>query len=290
MVAVPETPDPTLYAIPFFLVSLLVELALTRRARSRAADVIGYEDRRDTWASLAMGVGSIPFVALINLATYLLASVLWSHRLTDLGEGVLGWSVAMIGWDLGFYWHHRIEHEVRLFWACHVNHHSSRAYNLSTALRQPWTPYLGIALYPPLALVGVRPWMILFAGGLNLVYQFWIHTELVGKLPRAIELLFNTPSHHRVHHGANPAYIDRNYGGVLIVWDRLFGTFMEEDERVVFGLTKNIETYNPLRIAFHEYAAIGRDVARSRSLGEALGYVFRGPGWKPREASPAAST
>lgn len=289
MALVPHVPDPSLYAIPFYLVSLPLEWLLVRRALARGGDLVGHKDWRDTCANLAMGLGSVPFVALINLATFLLAEVLWSHRLIDLGEGVLGWSVAMIGWDLGFYWHHRIEHEVRFFWACHVNHHSSRTFNLSTALRQPWTPFLGIALYPPLALLGVRPWMILFSGGLNLVYQFWIHTEAVGKLPRAIELVFNTPSHHRVHHGANPAYLDRNYGGVLIVWDRLFGSFAEEDERVVYGLTRNIATYNPLRIAFHEYAAIGRDVARSRSIGEALGYVLRGPGWKPTEVSAARS-
>ncbi len=286
----PTTPDPTLYAIPFYVVSMLAEWAILRRAQRRGGDLLGYGNWRDTLASLAMGLGSVPFVALINLATYLLAVVLWRHRFVDLGEGVLGWSAAMIGWDFGFYWHHRIEHEVRLFWACHVNHHSSRAYNLSTALRQPWTPFLGIALYPPLALVGVHPWMILFAGGLNLVYQFGIHTEYVGKLPRAIELVLNTPSHHRVHHGSNPCYLDKNYGGILIVWDRLFGSFEDEGERVVFGLTKNIATYNPLRIAFHEYAAIGRDLARSRSIAEAFGYVFRGPGWQPAEAAPARSS
>ena len=277
----PHVPDPSLYAIPYYFAAMLVEWLIVRRWRARGADLLGHDDRRDTLASLAMGVGSIPFVALINLATYVLALALWPHRLLDLGEGALGWSAAMIGWDFGFYWHHRLEHEVRLFWACHVNHHSSQFYNLSTALRQPWTPYLGIALYPPLALLGVHPWMIMFAGGFNLIYQFGIHTEAVAKLPRAVELIFNTPSHHRVHHAANPQYLDKNYGGILIVWDRLFGTFAEEQERVVFGLTKNIATYNPVRIAFHEYAAIGRDVARSRSIGEAFCRVFRGPGWTP---------
>lgn len=266
---------------------MLVEWALLRRARGRGDDVIGHEDGRDTWASLAMGLGSVPFVALINIATFVLAGMLWPYRLTDLGAGPLAWGVAMIAWDHNYYWHHRIEHEVRLFWACHVNHHSSRAYNLATALRQPWTPVLGIVLYPPLALLGVRPWIILFAGGLNLIYQFWIHTEIIGKLPRAYELVFNTPSHHRVHHGANAGYLDKNYGGILILWDRLFGSFAQEDERVVYGLTRNIATYNPLRIAFHEYAAMGRDVARARSVGEALGYVFRAPGWKPAAAPPA---
>lgn len=120
--------------------------------------------------------------------------------------------------------------------------------------------------------------MILFAGGLDLVYQFWVHTEAVGTLPRVVELVFNTPSHHRVHHGKNPQYLDKNYGGILIVWDRLFGSFEQERERVVYGLTKDIDTYNPLRIAFHEYAAIGRDVMRARSTREALRLVFGPPG------------
>jgi len=279
--AVPHLPDPTLYAIPLFLLALIVEPSVLARARARGADVLGYPQWRDTAASLAMGVGSIFFVTAINLAVFLLAGALYPHRIVDVGSGPLGWAVAMVGWDFLFYWHHRFEHEIRLFWACHVNHHSSRYYNFSTALRQPWTPFLGIPLYPPLALLGVRPEMILIAGGLNLIYQFWVHTEAVGKLPRPIELILNTPSHHRVHHGKNPQYLDKNYGGILIVWDRLFRTFEEERERVVFGLTKDIDTYNPLRIAFHEYAAIGRDVARARSFGEALGRVFRGPGWKP---------
>ncbi|MBL9024614.1 MAG: sterol desaturase family protein [Myxococcales bacterium] len=279
----PHIPDPTLYAIPAFIAALLIESVLLRRLRARGRDVLGYM-ARDTWASLAMGVGSVVFVTLINTAVFLLAGKLYPHRVVDVGSGALGWVVAMLGWDFAFYWHHRWEHEVRLFWACHVNHHSSRYFNFSTALRQPWTPFLGIVLYPPLALVGVTPEMILIAGGLNLIFQFWVHTEAVGKLPRFVELVFNTPSHHRVHHGKNEQYLDKNYAGIFILWDRLFGTFEEERERVVYGLTHDIETYNPLRIAFHEYAAIGRDVARSRSFGEALNRTFRGPGWKPGDA------
>ena len=279
--AVPDAPDPTLYAIPFFLIAMLVESPLLRRMRGRGADVLGYAERRDTAASLGMGIGSVLFTTAINAAVFGLATLAWPHRLTDLGEGPLGWAVAMIGWDFAYYWHHRFEHEIRLFWACHVNHHSSRYYNLSTALRQPWTPVLGIVLYPPLALVGVKPWMILASGGFNLIYQFWVHTEAIAKLPRALEFIFNTPSHHRVHHGKNPQYLDKNYGGILILWDRLFRSFEEEKERVVYGLTKDIETYNPLRIAFHEYAAIGRDLRRARSLREALTYVFGRPGALP---------
>lgn len=289
----PDVPDPTVYAIPFFFTALFVEYWVLGRMRRAGRDVLGYDDRKDTLASLAMGVGSLVTVTAINTSVYWLAVWLWPHRLIDLGEGVVGFTVALIGWDFAYYWHHRWEHEVRLFWANHVSHHSSQKYNLSTALRQPWTPLLGIVLYPPLALIGVAPWMILVAGGFNLIYQFWVHTEAIGRFPSWFEYVFNTASHHRVHHGSNGRYLDKNYGGILIVWDRLFGTFEQEQERVVYGLTKNITTYNPLRIAFHEYAAIARDVRTARSAREVFGYVFGPPGWPhsvavARDAAAAA--
>ncbi len=282
----PDVPDPTLYAAPFFLLAIVLEVWVLRRQRSAGRDVLAYDDLKDTWASLAMGVGSLVTVTAINACVYWIAEWLWPHRLVDLGEGALGWAAAMVGWDFLYYWHHRWEHEVRLFWASHVSHHSSQKYNLSTALRQPWTPVLGIVLYPPLALLGVRPWMILVAGGFNLVYQFWVHTEAIGRMPRAFEWVFNTPSHHRVHHGSNGPYLDKNHGGIFIVWDRMFGTFEEERERVIYGLTKNIATYNPLRIGFHEYAAMFRDLARAKSLREAWGTTFGPPGW-PHSAAAA---
>ena len=280
----PDVPDPTVYAAPFFLLAIALEWWVLRRMRMAGRDVLGYDDVRDTWASLAMGVGSLVTVTAINTGVYWLSVWLWPYRFVDLGEGVVGFTVAMIGWDFAYYWHHRWEHEVRIFWANHVSHHSSQKYNLSTALRQPWTPFLGIILYPPLALIGVHPWMILVAGGFNLIYQFWVHTEAIGRFPRGYEWVFNTASHHRVHHGSNGRYLDKNYGGIFIVWDRMFGTFEEEKERVLFGLTKNITTYNPFRIGFHEYAAILRDVRKARTLREVHGYVLGPPGW-PHSAS-----
>ena len=221
---------------------------------------------------------------------FAIATWLWRFRLWDLGTGWLGWSVAIVGWDLSYYWQHRAEHEIRLLWACHVNHHSSQRYNLSTALRQPWTPWTHLLFYPAWALVGVRPWMIVAAEGFDLIYQFWVHTEAIDRMPRWFEAIFNTPSHHRVHHGSNNQYLDRNYGGILIVWDRLFGTFRAEDERVVYGLTKNIDTFNPFRIAFHEYAAIGRDVRATPRWRDRLRILVRGPGWQPEGATTGEPT
>jgi sterol desaturase/sphingolipid hydroxylase (fatty acid hydroxylase superfamily) len=269
-------PDPTLYALPVFAVALILERLVLARRIASGASLIGYRDGKDTLASLAMGVGSVFFVTLLHLGVFSIASALYPHRLFTPAPA-LAWVLAIVGWDFLYYWHHRFEHEVRLLWAAHVNHHSSRAYNFSTALRQPWTPWIGLVLFPPLALLGVRPEQILLAEGINLIYQFWVHTEAVDRLPAFVEAIFNTPSHHRVHHGKNPRYLDKNYGGILIVWDRLFRTFEPEGERVVYGITKDLSSYNPFVIAFHEYAAIARDVRRAGSVREALGLVFGRP-------------
>jgi sterol desaturase/sphingolipid hydroxylase (fatty acid hydroxylase superfamily) len=262
-------------AIPAFVVTMIVEAAWlpwSRRGRPY--------DPADSAASMSMGIGFLVIEGGWRLVELGFFTVAYRHRLLDVGEGVLGWTVAIVGWDFCYYVYHRAGHEVRLLWAAHVNHHSSQRYNLSTALRQTWTPFAGALFYLPLALAGVRPAMIVAAGAINLLYQYWIHTETIDRLG-PVEWIFNTPSHHRVHHGVNPQYIDRNYAGILIVWDRLFGSFEPEGERVVYGLTKNIETFNPLRIAFHEYRSIARDVASAKSWRQRLGFVFRHPGWQP---------
>ncbi|HEY4377440.1 MAG TPA: sterol desaturase family protein, partial [Acidimicrobiales bacterium] len=186
---------------------------------------------------------------------------------------------AILAWDFIYYWNHRLMHESRWMWAIHVVHHSSEHYNLSTALRQPVLDVLGAFVpYGALSAAGFRPDVIETARGVNLLYQYWIHTETIPKLG-AIEEVFNTASHHRVHHGSNRQYLDRNHGSILIIWDRLFGTFEREDEPVVYGLTKNIHTYSPARIATHEHADMLRDVRASTSWSDRLGFVLRGPGW-----------
>ena len=200
----------------------------------------------------------------------------------DLGGGLAATVGALLAWDFIYYWNHRIQHESRWLWAIHVVHHSSERYNLTTALRQPVADVFGMFVpYGVLAFLGFRPRVIENARAINLIYQFWIHTEAIDRLGRAEEVL-NTPSHHRVHHGVQSQYLDRNHGGILIIWDRLFGTFQREGERVRYGLTKNIETFNPLRIATHEYADIIRDVRRSTTWRERLAHVFAHPGWGKR--------
>jgi sterol desaturase/sphingolipid hydroxylase (fatty acid hydroxylase superfamily) len=205
---------------------------------------------------------------------------MWRHRvLPDLGNGIVGWTAAIVGWDFIYYWNHRFMHESRFMWAIHVVHHSSEHYNLSTALRQPVADVLGtFAPYGVLALFGVRPELILQARGWNLLYQYWIHTDTIRSLG-PLEQVVNTPALHRVHHGTNRRYIDRNHGSILIIWDRLFGTYQPEDETVIYGLTTNIDTYNPAIVATHEHRDMLDDVRRSKTWNERLSYVLRGPGW-----------
>ena len=209
----------------------------------------------------------------------------WTSRfaVADIGWVWLAWPVCFVLDDLAYYWFHRSAHRVRWFWASHVVHHSSQHYNLSTALRQTWTGFLSLAFLfrLPLFLVGFEPAMVFFCAGLNLVYQFWIHTEVVGRLPRAVEAVMNTPSHHRAHHGRNPRYLDTNYAGVFIVWDRLFGTFEAErdDDAPRYGLVAQLGDFNVVKAAFHEWVGIARDVWTAPGWRAKLGYMLREPGW-----------
>ncbi len=214
------------------------------------------------------------WLSLVNVGS------LWEHRIVK--EPRSGWkalTAAILGWDFIYYWNHRFMHTSRYMWAVHVVHHSSERYNLSTALRQPVADALGTFVpYGALCLAGIPPAMVETARGVNLVYQYWIHTETIPKLG-PIESVFNTASHHRVHHGSNRQYLDRNHGSILILWDRMFGTFEPEDDRVVYGLTKNLRSFNWATVMFHEHAEMLRDVSRSTSWRERLNFVLRGPGW-----------
>lgn len=273
-------PDPVTYAIPVFVLLIVAEMVygrLTGRVR--------YEPR-DTAASLLMGLGSTVAGALFAAATLALGFFVWEqYRLLDIPRTWWAFLLAFVLDDLRYYWFHRLAHRVRWFWASHVIHHSSQHYNLSTALRQTWTGFFSATwLFKlPLFLIGFDPLLIAFVGGLNLIYQFWIHTEAIHRFPRWFEAVFNTPSHHRVHHATNPDYLDANYAGTLIVWDRLFGTFVPErpEERCRYGIVKNLRSFNPLVVAFHEWLGIARDLARARSIRQAVGYVFGPPGWSP---------
>ncbi len=273
--------DLTVLAIPAFLALLALEYWAARR---RGRDI---QETRDTATSLSLGVGSVVIGAGWKLAVAGLYVGVHEATPFALGDGPWVFVAALVVVDLAYYWFHRLHHEVRVLWASHVPHHSSQRYNLSTALRQSWTPFTGLPFYLPLALL-FSPAQIATAYGINLLYQFWIHTELIDRLG-PFEWIFNTPSHHRVHHGANVQYLDRNYAGILIVWDRLFGSFEPEGERVRYGLTRNIERFHPVYAAFHEFVAVFRDAARAGSLRDAVGTLLRPPGWKPGGAGATAT-
>ena len=275
------------YAIPFFVLLLVVE-GLTYRNLQHDGHV-GYE-LRDTRTSLAMGIGNVAVNVVWKLAVVAVYAALYELTPLRLDPGDWWvWVLLFFADDLAYYAFHRVSHECRVFWASHVVHHSSQHYNLSTALRQTWVPMTYLPFWLPLPLLGFAPWMVLLAQSWSLIYQFWLHTERVGRLPRPLEAILNTPSHHRVHHGANEQYLDRNYGGILVIWDRLFGSFEPEGERVRYGLTTNIDTFNPLRVAFHEYIALGRDLRAARSWRVRWNLLVRGPGYEPPATSAAAT-
>jgi sterol desaturase/sphingolipid hydroxylase (fatty acid hydroxylase superfamily) len=274
-----DLPNPVAYAIPVFILLLAVEIIAGRRT-GRARYTL-----KDASASLTMGLGYVIIATLLAGVFGTVYALTYEHRLFDFGFAWWAFPAAFLLDDFLYYWWHRWSHEVRWFWANHVGHHSSRHYNLSTALRQPWTStFTGLLfLWVPMVWLGFHPLLIAFVGGLNLVYQFWIHTEMIRRMPRWFEAVFNTPSHHRVHHATNPRYIDANYAGVFIIWDRLFGTFVAErdDDPCTYGIIKNLKSHNPLVIAFHEWAAIFRDWFGVRSAREWWGYTFGPPGWSP---------
>lgn len=285
-------------SIPLFFLLIAAELLfaqLGRRPFYRLNDSIS-----------DLSAGTISQVAGVFTKVLLLGAYLWTfehlrvQRVTPVPEWpegtwrsaggvwqwpvILAWSAAFIAVDFAYYWFHRVSHEVNLFWAGHVVHHSSEEYNLAVALRQSAVGgLLSWIFYVPLAVLGM-PWELFAVSyALNLVYQFWIHTRAIDRLPRWCEAVFNTPSHHRVHHGVNPEYQDRNYAGVFIVWDRWFGTYTPERQEPVYGLTTPLRSWNPLWVQVHQYVAIARNVWRAANWRERWQYVFGSPAWRPME-------
>ena len=271
-----KLPNPVDYAVPFFILLIVIEMFWARR---RAP---GKYEPRDTLVSLSFGLGSTVAGLIFGGAIYALMLKVWELRPITVPWTWWAWALCFVLDDFLYYVFHRSAHRVRWFWASHVNHHSSQHYNLSTALRQTWTGWLAMSFVfkLPLAAIGFPPAMILFCTGVNLIYQFWIHTEAIKRFPRWFEAVMNTPSHHRVHHATNPRYLDANYAGVFIVWDRMFGTFVAEvdDEPIRYGIVRQLGTFNLLYAVFHEWIGIAKDVW-SAPWRHKLSYLWREPGW-----------
>ena len=275
----PYFPPIIIYAIPFFVFAMLLEffVASAKNLKSYTA--------KDAFSSIAMGLGNV-FIGFLSKLFVFAALYFVYENLRIFTIPISWWSFMILFFldDFSYYWFHRTSHENRFFWASHVVHHSSKHYNLSTALRQTWTgSFYSFIFWLWLPLIGFRPGMIIFQMSISLLYQFWIHTELIQKMPKWIELFFNTPSHHRVHHGSNPIYLDKNHAGILIIWDKLFGTFQPElkSEKVQYGLVVNIKTYNPIFIAFNEWGALFKDLnTKNISVRDRIKYLYKPPGWK----------
>lgn len=275
--------NPTLVAAPFFIASMVIEL-IAYRVLETDDDDHGYSGV-DSRTSILMGFGSLVSSALFKAGT-LVAFVAVSVYITPWHlptDTWWYWIALILGLDLAFYLNHRFVHRVRIGWAAHQAHHSSEYFNFSTALRQKWNPWADAFFWLPFPLLGFVPWTLYVAFGFNLVYQFFTHTEKIGTMGRPIEFIMNTPSHHRVHHGSDPEYLDKNYAGIFIVWDRMLGTFQKELHRPTYGLTLPVNTYNVFRLQYGPFAELFRDVHHATCWRDKFGYVFMPPGWQPGE-------
>jgi sterol desaturase/sphingolipid hydroxylase (fatty acid hydroxylase superfamily) len=269
--------NPIGLAVPFFFMLMLLELLISvHRGRQlyRLNDAI---------ADLTCGMGDqVIGIFFKGLTLALYTAVFTGVGMLDLqAQSPWTWLVGMVGVDFFYYWYHRFSHRVHWAWATHAVHHQSEEYNLAVALRQPWfTQLYGWIFYLPLAVLGLPPVVWITCYSVNLLYQFWIHTQLIGTLGPA-EWVMNTPSHHRVHHGTNPAYIDKNYAGIFIVWDRLFGTFTKESEVPMYGTLVPLRSWNPLWANVGPFVGIAR-LASSHSGWQSKLMAWWGPpGWTP---------
>jgi len=272
----PQFPNILLHAVPAFILLIIVEVVYAYHIQKDLYSV------KDTATSIALGLGNLITGIFTKGLILLFFSWLYTYRFFTIPYTAWwAWILLFFADDFSYYWFHRFSHTIRWFWASHVVHHSSEQYNLAAALRQTWTGNLtgSFIFWSWMPLVGFHPAMILLMQSISLLYQFWIHTQALDKMPRWFEYIFNTPSHHRVHHGSDILYLDKNHAGTLIIWDRMFGTFQEEVFTPTFGLTKNVNTYNPVKVAFFEWFKIFKDIRKSPRIAHILGYLFGPPGW-----------
>ncbi|MES2851004.1 MAG: sterol desaturase family protein [Bacteroidota bacterium] len=260
----------------FFVLLLSIEAWFSHKENKHL-----YETK-DTFTSLGLGIGNVLTSLITKALIFWLFLFIYDHRLFTLDESKwYYWVLLFFADDFSYYWFHRTSHYVNYFWASHVVHHSSQRYNLAAALRQTWTGNLtgAFLFWAWMPLIGLHPIWILFMQQLSLIYQFWIHTETINKLPRPLEFILNTPSHHRVHHGSDLKYLDKNHAGILIIWDRMFGSFQPEEERPTYGLTRNIESFNPAKVALITWGQLLKKAFTSGSFSNGIKYFLKSPGW-----------
>ena len=263
--------DIILWAIPVMLGLVLLEWCISMFHNRKV-----YEGK-DLLASAAVGIGNLISSAIAKTTLFALALVVYN---------IVPWTIPITWWsfvlclvwlDFWRYISHRVSHENRFWWASHVVHHSSEQYNFSVSFRLSWFQQLKMIFFMPVLLVGFHPVVMFVCHQIEVLYQFWIHTEFIKKLPRPIEYIFVTPSHHRVHHASDEKYLDKNYGSTFIIWDRIFGTFQPEEEHPTYGITTPVNSYNPVYLVFHELMDIFRDIRNAKSFKEAWHVTFMSP-------------
>lgn len=266
-----DLPNIILYAAPvmFLLVGIEWGWSIYRQQK--------VYDHKDFLAATSIGLVNVGISALVKVALF--AVVLFCYNLVPWSIPFTWWSFipCFIFTDFLRYWAHRVAHEQRMWWATHVTHHNSKLYNFSVSFRLSWTQHIKLVFFLPVALAGFHPVVFFICHQIAVLYQFWIHTEYINKLPRFIEYFFTTPSHHRVHHATNEQYLDKNYGSTFIIWDRMFGTFEPEMERPNYGITEELNTYNPITLVFHEWTDIVQDMRQVHNVREVFQVLFAKP-------------
>lgn len=275
----PEAVNYIVFSIPVFFLLIGIEILIDKSKKT------GYYRLNDAISNINAGITEQVTGAFLKV--FVVGIYIWlfdNYKITEINATPLAWILLFIGVDFFYYWFHRLAHEINVLWGGHVVHHQSEEYNLSVALRQGAFQKFGSFLfYLPLAFLGFNPIMFIVVSQIQTLYQFWIHTKTINLLPAPIEYVFNTPSHHRVHHGRNPKYIDKNHGGTLIIWDRMFGSFQKEEEAVVYGITKPLQTWNPLRVQLDFWKDLWIDLSKTNKFSDKLKLLFLPPGWFPKE-------
>lgn len=267
-----DAPEIIVWAAPFMFLFVFIEWFFSLKQKKNIYN------KTETFASICVGVGNI-FISFLLKFTLFYISILMYN--------LLPWRLHLNWWtlipcyiilDFCSYWAHRISHHQRFWWATHVVHHSGEDYNLTTSFRLSWVQHIKIIFYLPIALCGFHPIIFFVANQIVILFQFWVHTEYIKKLPRFVEYIFATPSNHRVHHGSQDKFINKNFAATFILWDRIFGTYQPEDEKAVYGLTHKLDNKgNPFYINFHEFIDIWKDVRSAKGIRKKMFYLFGDP-------------
>lgn len=267
-----DSPNIIIWAAPVMFFFVLIEYIISRRQHPE------YYESKETWGSIQVGIGNVIIGSLLKLS--LLYVLIWAYNQIPWRMELNWWMFlpCYILFDLCSYWAHRISHQQRFWWATHIAHHSGEHYNLTVSFRLSWVQHIKLIFFMPVTLIGFHPVLIFVTNQIAVLFQFWVHTEYIRKLHPAIEYIFATPSNHRVHHGSQEKYINKNYGATFIIWDRIFGTYQAEEEQVIYGITTNIgNKANPLHINFHEYVDMFNDIRNAKGIRRKLFYLFGDP-------------